>query len=159
MQSSRRLEELQPYDQSKMFVNALGPFTKMCDLNADPFKKINNKNSKLIPVSPRGGIRLPRIESKTKVKSKTTASTPKLLKIGKNFVLSPKSKKLQGACEINQKLKFSLVPVTPKSNLLKFSRSKSSKVINDTIKSTDTNLCELSFGEKSELKSSFMSHK
>lgn len=142
-----------------MFVNALGPFKKVCDLNADPFEKFGNRNSKLIPVSPRGGIRLPRIQSKKGNKSKTTESTPKLVKIAKNFVLSPRNKKSQEALEINQKQNFSLVPVTPKSNFLKFSRSKSSKVINDTIKSTDTNLCEMSFGEKSELKSSFRSYK
>ena len=101
MQSPRKLEEFSPYNQSKMFLNALGPVKKFSELRADPFKHFGNQNSKLIPISPTGGMRLPKIHSKT------AGPSPRVLKVDKNFVLSPRNK-ISFAGE-SRKRKFSLV--------------------------------------------------
>ncbi len=92
-----------------------------------------------MPISLTGGIRLPKIHSKT------AGPSPRVLKVSKNFVLSPRNK--TGVAGEFQKRKYSLVPVTPKLNFLKSSRSQSSKVITDSIKIIENSLCEVSFGE------------
>ena len=139
MQSAKKFQELSPYNQSKMFVNALGPLKKLSELRDDPFKHFGSQSSKLMPVSPTCGIRLPKIHSKT------AGPSPKLLKVAKNFVLSPRNN-ISVSGEF-QKRKYSLVPATPKLNFIKSSRSQSSKIISDSIKIIENSLCEVSFGE------------
>jgi hypothetical protein len=142
MESPKYLEQLKPQEQSKLFQQALFPSKNFASLKADPFKLLSpNRPSRLLPVCVSGALRLP------KLKTNTVVTSPRILKVSKKFVLSPRNLNSSVSSNKVSKCRLSLMPATPSSKSLKSGRSQSSKILKTVEKPLFGDSLEVSFGQ------------
>ena len=141
MDSPKYFQQLKPHEQSKLFQQALFPVKNLNSIKSDPFKLLSPTNpTKLLPVCISGALRLPKIHSNT------TTTSPKVLKISKKFVLSPRNLNSSVSSNKGSKCRLSLMPATPSSKSLKSSRSQSTKILKHSTKPLLGESLEVSFG-------------
>lgn len=144
MDSPKYFQQLKPHEQSKLFQQALFPIKNMNSIKSDPFKLLSfTKPTKLQPICISGALRLP------KIKTSTAVTSPKVLKISKKFVLSPRNSNSSVSSNQGSLCRFSLMPATPSSKVLKFSRSQSSKILKHSTDHLLGDSLEVSFGNQS----------
>ena len=143
MDSPKYFKQLKPHEQSKLFQQALFPIKNLTRINSDPFRLLSStKPTKLQPICISGALRLPKIMSTTELAS------PKVLKISKKFVLSPRNFNSSVSSSKASRCKLSLMPATPSSKSSKFSRSQSSKILKHSTGPLFGESLEVSFGNQ-----------
>ena len=142
MYTSRSIEHMNPKNQSKLFMNALGPTTRLRNPQKDPFESLSCRGpSKLLPISP-SGMHLPKIQRKEVwTVPQRVSSTQQLI------FQKPKLDKQINLSEKQLRKNELLVPITPKGRLKWRHQSTTHKIYHEPIKRNSmVEIVDVSFG-------------